>query len=48
MKENIAARGVEVEGMEMIDLGNATVETRQPDPLHETKDSAITWTYFGF
>lgn len=48
MNENIAAREVEVEVLEMVDLGDATAETRQPNPLHEIKDSLVTWTYAGF
>ncbi|HEY0681660.1 MAG TPA: hypothetical protein VGD45_04985 [Steroidobacter sp.] len=47
MKENIAAREVEVEGMEMIDLGDAMVETRQPASVPEIKDNPITWTWLG-
>jgi hypothetical protein len=37
----------EVEGLEMIDLGDAAVETKQPHPIQQTKDSCCTWTYFG-
>ena len=45
MKETSAAREVEVDRMEMIDLGNAMVETRQPDPIHMIKDNAVSWTW---
>jgi hypothetical protein len=37
----------EVEGLEMIELGDAMVETRQQHPIVQTKDSCCTWTYFG-
>jgi hypothetical protein len=47
MNENIAAREVEVEAMEMIDLGDAMVETRQPDPVQMIKDNPVSWTWFA-
>ena len=47
MNENIAAREVEVEALEVLDLGDATQETKQPHPIQQIKDSAVTWTFWG-
>ena len=47
MNENSVAREVEVEKLEMIDLGDVKLETRQPDPVHMIKENAITWTWFA-
>lgn len=47
MKEKIEESGVEVQGIELIDLGDAAVETKQPHPIMQTLDSCCTFTYFG-
>ncbi|MBM0108653.1 hypothetical protein JM946_28310 [Steroidobacter sp. S1-65] len=47
MNENIAAREVEDDGVKMIDLGDAMVETKQPHPIHDIKDNHVSWTYAG-
>jgi hypothetical protein len=48
MKDKIEERGVEVQGIEMIDLGDAAVETKQPGSFPVVPDSCCTYTYFGF
>jgi hypothetical protein len=47
MNEKDVVGEVEVKGVELIELGDATVETRQQHPIVQTKDSVFTWTYFG-
>ena len=39
---------IEVEGVELVDLGDAAVETKQPHTIWQIKDSAVTFTYAGF
>lgn len=48
MNEKSVVVEVEGEGTEVIDLGDAMVETKQPNPIQQTKDSVFTWTYAGF
>jgi hypothetical protein len=43
MIEKIEDRGVEVQGIEVIDLGDAAEETRQWHPVQAVQDSATTW-----
>lgn len=38
----------EVEGAEVVDLGDAMVETKQPHPIQQINDSAFTLRYAGF
>lgn len=45
MKEKIE---VEAERVEVFDFGDAMVETKQPHPIQQIKDSVFSWTYFGF
>lgn len=47
MKEKLEESGVEVQGIELIDLGDATVETKQPNAIMQIPDSCCSWTYFG-
>ena len=43
MKEKIEEARVEVQGIEMIDLGDAAAETKQFNPVQIYQDSPITW-----
>ena len=43
MREKIEESGVEVQGIEVIDLGDAVAETRQFHPIQAIQDSATTW-----
>jgi len=44
MKEKTEeTKGKEVQGIEMIDLGDATLETHQYDPIQMIQDGAFTW-----
>lgn len=49
MNEKIDVREAEgaAEELELIDLGDAAVETKQPHPFQIVQDSSISWTYFG-
>jgi hypothetical protein len=47
MNEKIEERGVEVQGIEVIDLGDAAVETKQQSPQPWIQDSCCSWTYFA-
>jgi hypothetical protein len=48
MKEKIEERrDEEVQGIEMIDLGNAMVETKQPHPFQQVPDSCCSWTIWA-
>jgi hypothetical protein len=38
---------VEAQGVDIIDLGDATAETRQPHDIMQINDSAMTFTYWG-
>lgn len=33
--------------LELIDLGDACEETKQPSPFHDVKDTAFTWTWWA-
>lgn len=46
MKDEIEVRAAEIE-MDMIDLGDAMVETRQPHMIQMVPDSPGTWTFFA-
>ena len=48
MNEKTVVEEFEVEGVEVIDFGDAMVETKQPHPIQQIKDSAFTLTYAGF
>lgn len=41
MKENNVV--AEVEGVEIVDLGDAKDETRQPHPMQIVQDGPLTW-----
>lgn len=41
MKEQIVVG--EIEGVEMIDLGDAKEETRQWHPIQQVQDGPVTW-----
>jgi hypothetical protein len=43
MKDKTDESGVEVQGIEMIDLGDARVETKQIHPIQVIQDSPTTW-----
>jgi hypothetical protein len=47
MNEKIEESGVEVQGIEVIDLGDAGVETKQPSPLAWILDSCCAYTYLA-
>ncbi|MFC4314940.1 hypothetical protein ACFPN2_38110 [Steroidobacter flavus] len=47
MKEKIEETRDEVQGIEMIDLGDAMVETKQPNAVQLVLDSCCTYTWFG-
>ena len=47
MKEKSEERGVEVQGIELIDLGDATEETKQGGFFPTVADSCCSYTYFG-
>lgn len=47
MKEKLMMDDVEVEGIELLDLGDTATETKQPHPISQITDHAIAWTYFG-
>lgn len=47
MNEKIEERGVEVQGIDVIDLGDAMVETKQPHAIQQILDSCCTFTWFG-
>lgn len=47
MNEKIVVGEVEAEKVEVIDLGNAVLETKQYHPIHQINDSAFTMTYAG-
>lgn len=47
MKEKTQETGVEVQGIELIDLGDATTETRQGSPFPYFPDSCCTYTYLA-
>jgi hypothetical protein len=47
MNEKVVVVGDIEEGVEMVDLGDATVETRQPHDIMQINDSAMTFTYWG-
>lgn len=46
MNENVVVKEGE-EGTEVIDLGDAMAETRQPHWIVQVNDSMVTFTYFG-
>ncbi len=48
MNENIVVGEVGAEGVEVIDYGDAMVETKQPHPFQMLLDSCCTWTYNAF
>ena len=45
MKEQIVVEEVEVEGVEVIDFGDAMEETKQPHPIQVAMDSCCTFTW---
>ncbi|WP_157995263.1 hypothetical protein [Peristeroidobacter soli] len=47
MNEKIEATKDEVQGIEMIDLGDAMKETKQPGQVPVVPDSCCTYTYLG-
>jgi hypothetical protein len=47
MREKIEESGVEVQGIEVIDFGDALVETKQPHAIQQILDSCCTFTWFG-
>jgi len=47
MNEKVEERGVEVQGIEVIDLGDATKETRQTSPVPWISDSCCAYTYLA-
>lgn len=48
MKEKIEdIKDAEVQGIEVIDLGDAAVETKQPSSIQWVPDTCCTFTYFG-
>jgi len=48
MKEkNEDRRNDDVQGIEMIDLGDAVEETRQWGPLWQAPDTCCSYTYYG-
>lgn len=47
MKEKTEEKGGEVQGIEMIDLGDAVEETRQWGSLWEVPDTCCSYTYIG-
>lgn len=47
MNEKAEERGVEVQGIDVIDLGDARVETKQPSPLPWILDSCCAYTYLA-
>ena len=47
MKEKTEMRGGEVQGIEMIDLGDAVEETRQWGAIHQVPDTCCSYTYIG-
>ena len=47
MREKIEESGVEVQGIEVIDLGDARVETRQTNPFQWFLDSCCAYTYLA-
>jgi hypothetical protein len=48
MKDNTDESGVEVQGIEVIDFGDAAEETKQWNPIQVVMDSAITWSRNAF
>jgi hypothetical protein len=48
MKDKTDESGVEVQGIELIDLGDARVETKQWNPVQIVLDSPITWSRTSF
>jgi hypothetical protein len=47
MKEDIQETRDEVQGIDMIDLGDAMVETKQTSTLPWISDSCCAYTYFA-
>lgn len=47
MNEKVEERGVEVQGIEVIDLGDAAIETRQTSPFPWISDSCCAYTYLA-
>lgn len=47
MNEKIEERGVEVQGIEVIDFGDAVQETKQLSPTQWFPDSCCTYTYLA-
>jgi hypothetical protein len=47
MKEKSEERGVEVQGIEMIDFGDVAEETRQWGPIQQVPDTCCSYTYIG-
>lgn len=47
MNEKAEERGVEVQGIEVIDLGDAAEETRQQSPFPYFPDSCCAYTYLA-
>lgn len=48
MKEKTeVTNGKEVQGIEMIDLGDAGIETKQPGSIQMVPDSCCTYTWFA-
>lgn len=43
MKDKIETSEIEVEGLELVDLGDAAEETRQFHPIQMVQDSTLTW-----
>lgn len=48
MNEKRMVAEVEVEGVELIDLGDASVETKQPHPIWQVLDNCCSFTYASF
>ena len=47
MKEKSEWRGAEVQGIEMIELGDAVEETRQNAAMSQFLDNCCQYTYWG-
>lgn len=47
MNEKAEEKGVEVQGIEVIDLGDAAEETKQGSPVQWFLDSCCSYTYLA-
>ena len=47
MNDNTEERGVEVQGIDVIDLGDAATETKQIHPFQVILDSCCSYTYLA-